>query len=229
MITAQKGMQQKVLESKADFILMGACRGGGMTTAMLLHAKKNARKAGFYGEYWEDFDISKWTRDYAVQVIDNATYRMSNMRFYFDNRSRFSFKKDHDKTPDCIYIEDISKKPEDFLAAWDYDKIVASCHVDRESWLGSWMKEQKLYECDELVYIYVDNDLFKTEASNCKGLLMEHVNDIGGDVNRIKSFQYITSDLCENKALLESDPSYLSSIATGSDEDRKKSLGGSWE
>jgi len=217
MITAQKGMQQKVLESKADFILIGAGRGGGMTTAMMLHARHNARKAGFYGEYWDDSNASKWTRDSAIDVFSDAEYKESCMRFYFNNRSRFSFRKDQDKTPDCVYLEDISRKPEEFLTAWDYDKIVASCHIDHKSWLGVWMKEQELYKCDELMYIYINDDLSKMISSNCIGLL----KDIVGDSSRIKSFEYIHSDLEENTALINSDTEYIRSI-------REKTIKGSW-
>lgn len=223
MITAQKGMQQKLLECEADFILLGACRGGGMTTGMFLHAKKNSETPNFIAEYW-DSSNNEWIRKKAIDIIGLDGYRYSKLQFEFSNNSKISFKKNKLNKPDCVYLEDISRKPEELLEALKCDKLVSSCYMDRYSWLDNWMREFKLYD-EKIRYVHIGDDLSKAVFKDTKQELV----DMGFNSENIRTFQYITADLAENTALIESDPNYVANIMAGRKESAEELLNGTWE
>lgn len=129
------------------------------------------------------------------------------------------------------------------------NEMILTCNPDPDSWMlpfiDWWIDEagDPIPERDGVVrYAFLDGDTPQTIVwgdsreevyQKCKGLIdslwskdMEQYGD-PKDIF-IKSVTFIGAELTDNKALMQSDPSYISNLAGQSEEQRARDFGGNW-
>lgn len=184
---AQKGMQEKVLASKADFILIGHRGGAGVTTAMLMHAAAHNLNASFV-------DGSKYLKDKAIEVFDVPIDDWGVSIVYGEGRAIVVRDDTWITGEGWVYVEckysDNQSKIVEILK--DHErKLMLSEIPSPESWTAKW------YDKSGFFYIYgssMDDVVFGDTRVEVYNKVKDIMHEKGDGFWNIKSFEYIDSD-----------------------------------
>jgi len=252
---AQVGKQRMFLASEADIAIYGGSRGGGKTYALLLEPLRHVRSKLFaavvfrrtYPQVMQEGGL--WDTSAKIYPYAGATGSRGTMRWDFPSGATVTFH--HMANEDnrhnwlgaqvpliCFdQLETFTQKQFDAMLACNRDSngivtpyIRATCNPEPDCWLSrfiSWWWDQDTgYAIEERAgvlrwVVRVGDSLEWSESF--EELQRAH------PMLRPKSVTFIPANVEDNKALLESDPNYLSNLMALPLVERERYLHGNWK
>lgn len=253
-IKPQQGKQEKFLESSSDIVLYGGSAGGGKTYGLLLESVRNITVKGFGAVIFRT-SLTQITKEGALWDTADSIYPLvggrgvrGNLVYYWDKygtKIDFSYlARDADlhawqgtQIPLICFDELTHFSKKQFFYMLSRNRSVcgvkpyirATTNPDPDSWVR------------KFIDWWIDDFGFAIESRSGVVRWFIHKNDeIFWFDRKIdackkfpktppKSFSFITSNVYDNKILLEQDPDYIANLEALQRVDRERLLNGNWD
>lgn len=252
-IRAQEGPQENFLTTVADICIYGGAAGGGKTFGLLLEPIRHFYNVQFSGVIFRRTSIQirnpggLWDESYKIYPLLGAEPRMGRMEWLFPKGGKLKFAHlEHDKNvydwqgsaiPLLCFDELTHFSKQQFFYMLSRNRstsgipgyVRATTNPDAKSWVREfidwWIGKDgyPLKERDGIVRWFIRQDDKIIWADSREELIATY-----GKEELPKSVTFISSNIYDNKILMEKDPSYLSNLKALSRVDRMRLLGGNW-
>ena len=254
-IRPQEGKQTDFLSTNADIAIYGGAAGGGKTFGLLLECLRHIDNGGFGAVIFRR--DSKQIKNEG-SLLDSSSeiyplvggvctgYPMPTWTFKSGAKISFShLQLEKDKyswqgAQVCLIAFDelthftasqfwyMLSRNRSTCGIKPY--VRATCNPDADSWVRSlidWWIDKDGYAIPERsgVLRYFFRDAGNIIWGDSKEELQQKYN---ADVAEIKSLTFISSNVYDNKILMEKDPSYIANLKALTLVDRQRLLGGNW-
>jgi predicted phage terminase large subunit-like protein len=239
MIIKPQKVQELALRSTSKIVLFGGAKGGGKSFALRLAPLYNIHLENYHAVIFRR-TLSQckkpgglWDKSYEVYECLNGVAGISNLKWTFPNKSTIQFShlqknnsyRDWFGTETAFFgfdqLEEFTQ--EQFLNILGCMRTVASCETqifatmnpDNNSWVRN------------LVDYWIAKDGYvDPEKNNTKiNLAIENNNIKVSNFSTGITCSYFSTDIWDNKILLEKDPNYLVNLKSQSLIERERYLG----
>lgn len=252
-ISAQPGAQSLFLSTKADIAIYGGAAGGGKSFALLLEPLRHFNNSKFTGVIFRRNSTQVrnpgglWDESIQIYTQLKALPKQSYLEWFFPSGGKVKFA--HLENEASVYDWQGSQIPfigfdevthfteKQFFYMLSRNRstsgipgyVRATCNPDTDSWVRrfiDWWIGEDGFPIKERAgvlrwFVRIEDEI---KWGNTREELLERY----GDDQLPKSVTFIPSTIYDNKILLKSDPSYLSSLKSLSRVERMRLLDGNW-
>lgn len=258
VIEPQAGAQTKFMSTDADICIYGGAAGGGKTFALLLECIRHKDVKGFGAVLFRENNIQitaeggLWDTSQLIynQIEGAISKKTPSLQWIFPSGAKIGFAH-LDREEDVhawqgsqiclICFDELTHfSQSQFIYMLSRNRSVcgvapyvrATCNPDADSWVAKfiawWIDQDTGYPIMErsgvVRYMCVkDNKIYQGASKE------ELIEKYGVEEIDCKSITFIASTVYDNKALLETNPQYLSNLKSLTEVDKERLLFGNWK